>query len=287
MARQVVAVIGAGSGIGRVLTDRLLKEGAVVAAMDYNEDGVRETADEILSRIGMGIGVAGTGLSGCGDIIGLHCDVTDRDSVRKAIRDTVYAYGGIDHVVVTAGLYVSPDTAGAIPDAKWADTFNVNVTGPFVVADEMQRVWKAQELSGSMVVTTSVNGVVPKKGSFAYDTSKAASNHLVRELAIALAPFVRVNAVAPATVVAGSSMFPRDRVIASLSKYGLPYDENEDTEALRERLSGFYAERTLTKQPITPQDQAEAIFLLLSSRMSKTTGQTINVDGGMADAFVR
>ena len=287
LARQVVAVIGAGSGIGRVLTDRLLKEGAVVAAMDYNEDGVRETADEILSRIGMGIGVAGTGLSGCGDIIGLHCDVTDRDSVRKAIRDTVYAYGGIDHVVVTAGLYVSPDTAGAIPDAKWADTFNVNVTGPFVVADEMQRVWKAQELSGSMVVTTSVNGVVPKKGSFAYDTSKAASNHLVRELAIALAPFVRVNAVAPATVVAGSSMFPRDRVIASLSKYGLPYDENEDTEALRERLSGFYAERTLTKQPITPQDQAEAIFLLLSSRMSKTTGQTINVDGGLSEAFVR
>src|SRR5690606_8559704 len=137
-------------------------------------------------------------------------------------------------------------------------------------------------------VTTSANAVVAKKGSVAYDVSKAAANHLVRELAIDLAPLVRVNAVAPATVVSGSSMFPRERVIASLAKYGLPFTEDESTEALRSRLATFYASRTLTKKPISPADQAEAIFLLLSERrLAKTTGQVIAVDGGLVEAFLR
>ncbi|MGA7304412.1 MAG: SDR family oxidoreductase, partial [Rhodothermales bacterium] len=184
-------------------------------------------------------------------------------------------------------LYVSPDTNGHIPDQGWSDSFSVNTIGPYIVADEAARIWEEQNLAGSMVITTSVNGVVAKRGSFAYDTSKAATNHLVRELAIELAPHIRVNAVAPATVVAGSSMFPRDRVMASLAKYGLDYNQDEDTEALRARLAGFYAERTLTKQPITPEDQAEAIFLLISNRLGKTTGQVIAVDGGLTEAFLR
>jgi NAD(P)-dependent dehydrogenase (short-subunit alcohol dehydrogenase family) len=138
-----------------------------------------------------------------------------------------------------------------------------------------------------MVVTTSVNAVVPKAASLAYDASKAAANHLVRELAIRLAPLVRVNGVAPATVVEGSAMFPRDRVIASLAKYDLPYDDGETTATLRQRLADFYAERTLTKRAITPDDQAEAIFLLVSDRLAKTTGQIINVDGGLPEAFLR
>jgi NAD(P)-dependent dehydrogenase (short-subunit alcohol dehydrogenase family) len=121
----------------------------------------------------------------------------------------------------------------------------------------------------------------------AYDTSKAAANHLVRELAIEFAPLVRVNAVAPATVVQGSNMFPRDRVISSLAKYNIAYSESEDTESLRTKLANFYAERTLTKQPITPADQAEALFILASNRLSKTTGQVINVDGGLHEAFLR
>ena len=123
--------------------------------------------------------------------------------------------------------------------------------------------------------------MVSKKGSVAYDTSKAAANHLVRELAVELAPLVRVNGVAPATVVQGSAMFPRDRVIASLAKYDLPYTEEESDDALQGRLAQFYADRTLTKTAITPADQAEAIFLLLSDRLSKTIGQVITVDGGL------
>jgi len=137
------------------------------------------------------------------------------------------------------------------------------------------------------VLTTSANAVVAKKGSLAYDTSKAAANHLVRELAIEMAPLVRVNAVAPATVVKGSTMFPRDRVIASLSKYEIPFADGESTEALRSKLAAFYAKRSLTQTPIEPEDQAEAIFLLLSQRLSKTTGHVIPVDGGLQDGFLR
>jgi NAD(P)-dependent dehydrogenase (short-subunit alcohol dehydrogenase family) len=128
---------------------------------------------------------------------------------------------------------------------------------------------------------------VAKKGSVAYDTSKAAANHLVRELAIELAPLVRVNGVAPATVVQGSAMFPRDRVIGSLAKYNIAYTEDEATESLVTKLAQFYADRTLTKNPITPSDQAEAYFLLISQRLSKTTGQVITVDGGLHEAFLR
>ncbi|HZG65211.1 MAG TPA: SDR family oxidoreductase, partial [Herpetosiphonaceae bacterium] len=126
-----------------------------------------------------------------------------------------------------------------------------------------------------------------KKGSLAYDTSKAAANHLVRELAVELAPLVRVNGVAPATVVQGSGMFPRERVISSLAKYNIAYAEDEPTEALTAKLAQFYADRTLLKQPITPADQAEAIFLLLSARLRQTTGQIITVDGGLHEAFLR
>ncbi len=286
LARQVAVVVGAGSGIGRALVDQLVAEGAVVAAVDLDAGAAEATAEAVVGRIGMGIGVAGTGLSGAGDVIGLGTDATDRASVRAALDRVVFAYGGIDHVVMTAGYYPTPAPDGTVPDSAWATAFAVNVTAPFLVVDEARRVWEAQGLSGSAVLTTSVNAVVPKAGSFAYDTSKAAANHLVRELAVALAPTVRVNGVAPATVVAGSSMFPRDRVLASLAKYGVAHDAAMPTEDLRDRLAAFYAERTLTHQPITPADQATAIRRLITD-LTRTTGQIITVDGGLPEAFLR
>jgi NAD(P)-dependent dehydrogenase (short-subunit alcohol dehydrogenase family) len=106
-------------------------------------------------------------------------------------------------------------------------------------------------------------------------------------MAVEMSPLVRVNAVAPATVVKGSTMFPRDRVIASLTKYQVAFSEDESTEELREKLASFYARRSLTQTPIEPEDQAEAIFLLISPRLSKTTGHVIPVDGGLQDGFLR
>ena len=286
--RQIAVVVGAGSGIGRALVSQLVARGATVAAIDLNAQGAESVASEVSKKVGMGIGVAGTGLSGAGQVIGLGADMTDRASIRKALEEVVYAFGGIDHVVITAGYYPNPDEKGVVGDGEWAKAFAINVTGPFFVADEAWRIWKVQGTGGgSLVITTSVNAVVPKAGSFAYDTSKAAANHLVRELAVAFAPLVRVNGVAPATVIEGSSMFPRERVLASLAKYSIPHDPSSSTETLRDNLADFYAKRTLTGQPILLDDQVKAIAAFLTDDFRKTTGQIVNVDGGQAAAFLR
>lgn len=285
--RQIVVVIGAGAGIGKATAHRLVKEGAHIVCVDLDESAAKETALEIIEKYGPGIGVAGTGISNCGPAIGLGCDITSRESVAGMFQDVMLAYGGVDAVVVTAGIFVPPDKSGHIEDRLWSRTFDINVTGAYIVADEANKIFKQQGLRGNIVLTTSANAVVAKKGSLAYDTSKAAANHLVRELAVEMAPLVRVNAIAPATVVKGSTMFPRDRVIASLTKYEIPFSENESTDELREKLATFYAKRSLTQTPIEPDDQAEAIFLLLSSRLSKTTGHVIPVDGGLQDGFLR
>jgi rhamnulose-1-phosphate aldolase/alcohol dehydrogenase len=285
--RNVVVVVGAGSGIGKATAHRVAKEGAHVVCVDLNGAAAQATADELTAKYGMGIGVAGTGISGCGPAIGISTDITDRASVRKMFDQVILAYGGIDNVIVTAGVFVPPSKAGKVTDDQWDMTFNVNVKGGYIVGDEARAIWEEQGLTGSLVLTTSVNATEAKKGSIAYDTSKAAANHLVRELAVTLAPLVRVNGLAPATVVEGSSMFPRDRVIASLTKYDIAHDESEKTDALRDKLAAFYAQRTLTKSPITLADQAEGAYLLASTKLSKTTGQILSVDGGLHEAFLR
>ncbi len=287
LARQVIIVVGAGSGIGKETAHRLVKEGAHIVCVDMKVETAQATAKEITDKYGLGIGVAGTGLSSCGPALGLAANITDRASVRAMLDDVALAYGGFDSICVTAGVFWPSDTTGHIPDDKWAFTFGVNVTGSYIVGDEALKTWKEQGLKGQLVLTTSANAAVAKKGSLAYDCSKAAANHLVRELAMELAPLVRVNGVAPATVVQGSAMFPRDRVIGSLAKYNIPYTADEATDSLVSKLAQFYADRTLTKAPITPADQAEAYFLLVSQRLSKTTGQIVTVDGGLHEAFLR
>jgi NAD(P)-dependent dehydrogenase (short-subunit alcohol dehydrogenase family) len=287
LARNVVVVIGAGSGIGVSTAHRVAKEGAHVVCADLNADAAQATADELTAIYGMGIGVAGSGISGCGPAIGLALDITNRESVEAFFNQVLLAYGGIDNVIVTAGVFVAPDKTGHVTDNQWRFTFDVNVLGGYIVADTARPIWEKQGLRGSLVLTTSVNAAVSKKGSVAYDTSKAAANHLVREMAVTLSPLVRVNGLAPATVVEGSSMFPRDRVISSLVKYNIEFSEDEDTATLRSRLANFYAQRTLTKAPITPDDQAEVAYLLSTDAFSKTTGQIFSVDGGLHEAFLR
>ena len=286
-ARNVVVVIGAGSGIGKAVAHRVAREGAHVVCADLNVESAQETANELREIYGKGIGVAGTGISSSGMAIGLGVDIIKRDSVQAMFDQIILAYGVIDNVIVTAGIFVTPDSDGQIPDEKWSLTYAINVIGSYIIADEARKIWQAQSLKGSLVLTTSVNAAVAKPGSLAYDSSKAAVNHLVRELAIELAPLVRVNGLAPATVVEGSSMFPRQRVISSLAKYEVPFDEGESTDALRDKLANFYAQRTLTKAPVTLADQAEVAYLLISNKFSKTTGQIISVDGGLQEAFLR
>ncbi len=275
LSRKVAVVIGVSPGIGQAIAGRLAGEGAHVVAADLRAELAEEAAAELQAAYGKEIAAAET------------VDCTDRESVRRMLNAVVGRFGGLDLLVVVAAVFFPPDESGRITEEQWRKTFDVNLLGSYVAADEAHRVMEAQGTPGSIVLISSANAVVAKKGSFAYDTSKAALNHLVRELAVECAPHVRVNGVAPASVVEGSLQFPRERVMSSLTKYNIAFDQGETTEALRGKLSGFYAERTLLKRKVTPAAVAEAVFLLASPRTDLTTGQIIPVDAGLNEAFLR
>jgi rhamnulose-1-phosphate aldolase/alcohol dehydrogenase len=123
-ARNVVAVIGAGSGIGKAVAHRVAKEGAHVVCADLSEEAARATAQELVDIYGVGIGVAGTGISGCGPAIALGVDITKRESIQSMFENVILAYGGVDNIIITAGIFVPPDKQGYIPDDKWTLTYS-------------------------------------------------------------------------------------------------------------------------------------------------------------------
>jgi rhamnose utilization protein RhaD (predicted bifunctional aldolase and dehydrogenase)/NAD(P)-dependent dehydrogenase (short-subunit alcohol dehydrogenase family) len=274
-SRKIALVIGGASGIGREAALLLGRKGAHVVVADYDLPGANKVAEEV-GAISSPEFVAATGV-----------DLGSSASLADAINFTVSKFGGIDIIINTAAIYPVAASDGELSEAQWANTFLVNVTGNYLLARQTEWVFKDQNLPATMVLTSSANAVVPKKGSEAYDTSKTALNHLIRELAIKLSPHVRVNGVAPATVVAGSTMFPRDRVMQSLQKYKIEFSDAETSEELRVKLADFYAQRTLTKRPILPQDCANAIVWLAGDQSGKTTGHVIPVDGGLSQAFLR
>ena len=273
-SRKVFVIIGGGHGIGRETAILAARQGGHVVVCDLDADSARTVASEVAAFAGPDAAVSAS------------VDIRDRGSIRSAVREAVMAFGGADILVNTAALFPSaPD--GRVSDEHWRLTLDVNVTGSYLLADELRPLFLDQDLPASIVLTSSANAVVPKAGSEAYDVSKAAVSHLVRELAIALAPRVRVNGVSPATVVKGSTMFGRERVLASLAKYGIPHSANETTEQLRDQLARFYAERTLTREAIDPVDCAQAILFLAGERAQRTTGHIFPVDGGLVEAFLR
>jgi len=274
-SRKIALVVGGANGIGREAALLLARKGAHVVVADFDPKGAAMVAEEAAALTIPEL-VAHTAV-----------DLASAESLRETVDFTVRTFGGVDCVVNTAGIYPVTGPDGQLTEAQWAKTFLVNVTGNYLLARATECVFQDQQLSGTLVLTGSANAVVPKKGSEAYDTSKAALNHLIRELAIELGPLVRVNGIAPATVVVGSTMFPRDRVMQSLAKYRIAHSDSESTEDLRTKLAGFYAQRTLTKKPILPQDCAAAIVWLAGEQSAKTTGHVIPVDGGLTEAYLR
>jgi rhamnose utilization protein RhaD (predicted bifunctional aldolase and dehydrogenase)/NAD(P)-dependent dehydrogenase (short-subunit alcohol dehydrogenase family) len=273
-SRRVVLVVGGASGIGRETALLAARRGAHVVVADRNLADAGKVAAEAQS-------IAGTEAAAA---VGI--DIRLRDSIRQALNDVVARYGGLDILVNTAALFPTP-LEGRVTDAQWALTLELNITSNYLLVDEASRILEAQDLDASVVLTSSANAVVPKRGSEAYDVSKAALSHLVREAAVRLAPRVRVNGISPATVIKGSTMFPRERVIASLEKYGIAFDRATSDDELRARLAEFYAQRTLTRQPIDPGDCAQAILFLAGDQARRTTGHLIPIDGGLTEAFLR
>jgi len=274
LSRRIALIVGGASGIGREVALKAAALGAHVVIADRDDAAAVRVAAELQSVTSAEF-TASTAV-----------DIRSREAIAKALKATVAAFGGIDILINTAALFPSsPD--GVISDAMWATTLDINVTANYLLADEAAAIFNDQGLDASIVLTSSANAVVPKRGSEAYDVSKAALSHLVRELAVGLAPRIRVNAISPATVVKGSTMFPRDRVRASLAKYNIPFDDSLSDDELRNLLAAFYAKRTLTHQPIDPADCAEAILFLASPRARCTSGHLIPVDGGLPEAFLR
>jgi len=274
LSRRIVLIVGGGSGIGRETALLAARRGAHIVIADRDSAAAEKVAAECKS------------LAGKEAVVSSAIDITRRDTIQAALEATIKVFGGLDIVINTAAIFPStPD--GIIPDALWATTLEINVTANYKLTDEASTIFQAQGLNGSIVLTSSANAVVAKKGSEAYDVSKAALSHLVRELAVTYAPRIRVNGISPATVVKGSTMFPRDRVKASLAKYAIAFQESESDDELRNKLAGFYAKRTLTHVPIDPKDCAEAILFLAGPSTPCTTGHIIPVDGGLTEAFLR
>jgi rhamnose utilization protein RhaD (predicted bifunctional aldolase and dehydrogenase)/NAD(P)-dependent dehydrogenase (short-subunit alcohol dehydrogenase family) len=274
LSRRIALIVGGGSGIGREVSLLAAEKGAHVVIADRDTKGAEAVAAEVAAIYGKEV-VSWTSV-----------DIRDRKAIVAALDATIKQFGGIDILINTAALFPSsPD--GSVSDAQWALTLEVNVTANYLLTDETSKIFTAQGIDASIVLTSSANAVVAKRGSEAYDVSKAALSHLIRELAVTYSPRVRVNGISPATVVKGSTMFPRDRVKASLKKYNLPFDENDTDDGLRNVLAQFYATRTLTHQPIDPKDCAQAIMFLAGPLAQCTTGHIIPVDGGLTEAYLR
>ncbi|MFL6352527.1 MAG: bifunctional rhamnulose-1-phosphate aldolase/short-chain dehydrogenase [Bryobacteraceae bacterium] len=275
-SRKILLVVGGGSGIGREAALLLARKGAHIVVADINENAAKGVAQEVAAIASSDV------------VTHFALDLSAPESIAAAAKHAVLQFGGIDAIINTAAIFpVGSGPNGQLNESQWNTTLRVNVTGNYLLAREVDWILRDQKLPASLVLTSSANAVVPKFGSEAYDVSKAALNHLIRELAVGLAPLVRVNGIAPATVVSGSTMFPRERVLQSLKKYKIEFSDTDSTDELRSKLADFYAQRTLTRKPILPQDCAKAIVWLASDESARTTGHIIPVDGGLQEAFLR
>lgn len=274
LSRRIAVVVGGASGIGREVARLAASAGALVVIADRNLAEAEAVQRDLRSSFGADAAHA------------VAIDITQKDSIHAALARVVSLCGGLDMLVNTAALF--PASADGTTSAEqWGRTLEVNVTANYFLAEEAAQIFRDQALDGSIVLTSSANAVVAKRGSEAYDVSKAAVSHLIRELAVSLAPRVRVNGISPATVIRGSTMFPRERVQASLKKYGIAFDATATDDELRNLLAEFYAQRTLTHQPIDPVDCARAILFLAGPESRCTTGHIFPVDGGLTEAFLR
>jgi NAD(P)-dependent dehydrogenase (short-subunit alcohol dehydrogenase family) len=265
LAGRVAVVTGAASGIGRAIAERLALAGAHIVVADRNLDGATEVASALTTEYGDGRALA----------VGM--DVTDEQAVRRTFEQTVLAYGGLDILVSNAGISTSHPIEQTSLD-EWNLNMNVLATGYFLVAREAVRVLKAQDNGGSMVFVASKNGLVGGRNAAAYSSAKALEIHLARCLAEEGGPDgIRVNTVNPDAVLQGSSIWSSAWREQRARTYGIEPDQLEE----------HYRARTTLKVNVLPEDVAEAVLFLASDRSAKSTGNILNVDGGVAAAYTR
>ncbi|GAB3279336.1 bifunctional rhamnulose-1-phosphate aldolase/short-chain dehydrogenase [Parasphingorhabdus pacifica] len=262
LATEVALVTGAASGIGKATAARLAREGANVVLADLDQHKAQEAAAEL----------------GSPDVaVGVRADVTDEDDVAAAVDAALLAFGGLDVVVNNAGLSLSKPLLETT-SVDWDLQHDVMAKGSFLVSRTAAKVFIDQELGGDIVYIASKNGVVAGPNNIAYSATKADQAHQVRLLAAELGEHaVRVNGVNPDGVVRGSGIFAGGWGAQRAEVYGVPEEE----------LGAFYAQRTLLKREVLPENVANAVYALLAGDLSHTTGLHIPVDAGVATAFLR
>ncbi|TBN19143.1 bifunctional aldolase/short-chain dehydrogenase [Hyunsoonleella pacifica] len=260
LSRKVALVTGAGGGIGKAIADKLAAEGANVVLTDINEEALIEAN-----------GTYGRDVSSYA-----VCDVTSTESIASAYKKAVVEFGGVDIIVHSAGLAISKPLADTT-DKDWNILQNILVKGQFDLAKQFAAIVRQQGLGGDYIAIASKNGLVAGPNNVAYGTAKAAQQHMVRLLAAELAKDkVRVNTVNPDGVIVGSKIWEGAWAEGRAKANGITVEE----------LPAFYAKRNLLHEIITPDDIANGVFSLVGI-LDKSTGNIINVDGGMANAFVR
>ncbi len=265
-SRQIVLVTGAAGGIGSAICRRMAQDGVHVVATDIDLAGAERIAGSLNERFGTGRAVA------------VKMDVTQEESVRAAFKQAALAFGGLDIVVSNAGLASSASITDTTL-AEWNRNWNVLATGYFLVAREGFRILEAQGRGGNLVFVASKNALVAGKNASAYSTAKAAEAHLARCLAEEGGQFgIRVNTVNPDAVLTGSRIWDSSWRQERAATYGVAPDQLEE----------IYRKRTTLGVNILPEDIAEAVvFFASTARASKSTGNILNVDGGIPAAYPR
>jgi len=262
LAGRIALVTGAASGIGKAIATRLAAEGACVVIADLNLTKAQEAAAEI----------------GNSDVaIGIVANVTDEEQVQASIDQTLLAFGGLDIVVNNAGLSLSKSLLETTV-ADWDLQHNVMAKGSFLVSRAAAKVLIDQKLGGDIIYISSKNSVFAGPNNIAYSATKADQAHQVRLLAAELGEYgVKVNGINPDGVVRGSGIFAGGWGAKRAAVYGVPEED----------LGKYYAQRTLLKREVLPENVANAVFVLCTSDLSHTTGLHIPVDAGVAAAFLR
>jgi NAD(P)-dependent dehydrogenase (short-subunit alcohol dehydrogenase family) len=265
LAGRVSLITGGASGIGRATARRLAELGAHVAVADLNADGAAEVADEIVARYGARRSLA------------VEVDVTDEEAVEDVVRRVTLAYGGLDVLVCSAGIATSaPVTETTLED--WERSYAVLARGYFLSARAAFRVLVEQGRGGSLVFVGSKNALVAGANAAAYSSAKAAALHLARCLAEEGGQHgIRVNTVNPDAVIEGSALWSSSWKAERASTYGVSEDD----------LPDFYRARTTLDVNVYPEDVAEAIAFFAGPRSAKSTGNVLNVDGGVPAAYPR
>lgn len=260
LSRKVALVTGAGGGIGKAIADKLAQEGANVVLTDIAEDRLKEAVDTYKPD------TASYAV----------CDVTKIESIAEAYKKACLDFGGVDIVVHSAGLAISKPLEETT-EKDWDILQNVLVKGQFELAKQAVAIMRQQGLGGDFVSIASKNGLVSGPNNVGYGTAKAAQQHMARLLAAELGgDKIRVNTVNPDGVIVGSKIWEGEWAEGRAKAYGISVDE----------LPAHYAKRNLLNEIIYPEDIAKGVFALLAV-LDKSTGNIINVDGGMANAFVR